>query len=88
MRLDCFVVPRKLASRIKSCETSTDRFDDRTSQSMPMSCFMGSDHCMIHLSLHKRKEDDDDEAKDEEEEARRAKQPKLDRDVDVIHISD
>ena len=91
MRLDYFVVPRKLVARIKSCETSTDRFDDTTAQSMPMSCFMGSDHCMIHLSLHKREDDDDegeDEDEDEEENARRAKQQKLDRDADVILISD
>ncbi len=91
MRLDYFVVPRKLVARIKSCETSTDRFDDTTAQSMPMSCFMDSDHCMIHLSLHKREDDDDEgenEDEDEEENARRAKQQKLDRDADVILISD
>jgi hypothetical protein len=52
MRLDYFVVPQTFMHRVKSVRVATDRFDEQTARSMPMSCFFGSDHCSLFLDLH------------------------------------
>lgn len=54
MRLDYYVVPKTFVHRLKTCETSTDIFDDETARTKPVSCFFGSDHCALYLTLHKR----------------------------------
>lgn len=61
MRLDYFVVPRTFMHRVKSVRVATDRFDEQTARSMPISCFFGSDHCSLFLDLHELSSEGDAE---------------------------
>ena len=47
MRLDYFILSASLASRIENVFTSTDKYSDEIAQTMPVSCFFGSDHCAV-----------------------------------------
>lgn len=67
MRLDYFIISASLASRIENVFTSTDKYSDEIAQTMPVSCFFGSDHCALFLELRRRAEHpsrDDDEDDD------------------------
>lgn len=94
MRLDYFIVPRTFVHRLKSCETSTDRFDDAVARERPISCFFGSDHCALYLTLHKRDASDAEKPsetkavkKDEADEEREPKRAKANEPIEVITLT-
>ena len=71
MRLDYFILSASLASRIENVFTSTDKYSDEIAQTMPVSCFFGSDHCALWLRLRSREDRTPEENDDRAEKKRK-----------------
>ena len=71
MRLDYFILSASLASRIENVFTSTDKYSDEIAQTMPVSCFFGSDHCAVWLRLRSREDRTPEENDDRAEKKRK-----------------
>jgi exodeoxyribonuclease III len=52
MRLDYFIASASLMPRVKSVRLSTDSMVEEFARLRPVTCFFGSDHCALFLTLH------------------------------------
>ena len=91
MRLDYFIVSESLVSRVKSVRLSTDSMGEDFARLRPVTCFFGSDHCVLFLKLHSHGVNGGTDAKvttKTDDAETKAEDGRRERPDDVIYISD